>query len=189
LGFAAVGGVADSMHDAAPDEQPWIESRVDWQSVFLPQAASCFLQALSMHLPQSVVPSGGDEGAAAAVLSELGLAAPDVSAAADDADSAGAALSEAAGASELADAELSAEGLSAGLDSPPPHASQASGTATMQKREAMGRARLMVFNFVPRSRIESQQEMRPPTNARAAPAVNDAILRAWALSCPGRPRK
>ena len=29
LGFAAVGAVAPSMHEAAPDVQPWIESRVD----------------------------------------------------------------------------------------------------------------------------------------------------------------
>ena len=29
FGFAAVGAVADSMHAAAPDEQPWIPSRVD----------------------------------------------------------------------------------------------------------------------------------------------------------------
>src|ERR1035438_5748044 len=62
-----------------------------------------------------------------------------------EADAAGLGVSESAGASELADPELSLAGLSAGLDSPPPHASQASGTAAMRKREAMGKrwARLM----------------------------------------------
>jgi hypothetical protein len=121
------------MHAAAPDEQPWIPSRVDWQSVFLPQAASCFAQVLSMHLPQSVLSSVGGGGVLAAVLSELGV---EVSAAgAADADSAGAAESEAAGASELEDAELSPAGLSGGLDSPPPHA-KASGTEAMRTRVA-----------------------------------------------------
>jgi hypothetical protein len=130
FGFAAEAGVAESRHAAAPDEQLWMPSRIAWQSVFFPQAASGFAQALSMHLPQSVLPNDGDGAGAAAVASELGLAL-DVSAAAADADSAGAAESEAAGASELADAELSPAAVSGGLVSPPPHASQARGaTAT-----------------------------------------------------------
>jgi hypothetical protein len=140
-----VGAVAPSKHEAALPEQPWIESSIDWQSLFLPQAASGFAQVLSTHLPQSVLPNVGGGGVVAAGASELALAADVSAAAAEDADAAGLGVSESAGASELADAELSLAGLSAGLDSPPPHASQASGTAAMRKREVMGKrwARLM----------------------------------------------
>jgi hypothetical protein len=127
--------------------------------VSFPQAASCFAQVLSMHLPQSVLPNdGGGGGAAAAELGGLALA---VSAAgADDADAAAPAVSEVAGSAELADAELSGAGLSAGLD-PPPHASQASGTATMRTRVMMGKwwARLMVFDCVARCGAESKHEV------------------------------
>jgi hypothetical protein len=136
FGFAAEAGVAESRHAAAPDEQLWMPSRIAWQSVFFPQAASCFAQVLSMHLPQSVLPNDGDGGGAAAVDSELGL---DVSAAAAEADSAGAAESDAAGASELADAELSPAAVSGGLVSPPPHASQARGAATTRATVTMER--------------------------------------------------
>jgi hypothetical protein len=125
--------------------------------VFLPQAASGFAQVFSTHFPQSVLANDGAGGGAAAVASAVAVGALGVSAGAADADAA--ALSEPAGASELAaEAELSSAGLSGGLVSPPPHASQASGTVTMRTREMRGRvgARLMVvLDCVARRRIES----------------------------------
>src|SRR5258708_962111 len=49
FGFAAVGGLAAPMHEAAVAEQPWMASSTGWQSAFLPQAVSCFAQVLSTH--------------------------------------------------------------------------------------------------------------------------------------------
>jgi hypothetical protein len=163
FGFAAEGRFAESMHAAAPDEQPWMPSRVDWQSVFFPHAAAGFEQVLSTHWPQSVLPNDGDGGGAASVAAELELVPADVSAAeADDADPVGA-VSEAGDASELAAAEDSEAGLSGGLDSPPPQAIQASGTAATRTRAVTGRrgARLMVSDCLARSGIESKHELLP----------------------------
>lgn len=100
-----------------------------------------------MHLPQSVLPNEGGGGAAAAVDSELGLVALDVSPAeADDPDAAGVGAPEPVGSAELAAAELSVAGLSGGLDSPP-QASQAAGTTTMRTRAVRERwTRLMVLD-------------------------------------------
>jgi hypothetical protein len=145
FGFAAEGSVAESMHVAAADVQSWIPSSAVWQSLFLPQAASCFEQVLSMHLPQSVLLNDGGGGLAAAVDSELGLFSAVSAAGAADSDAAGAAESEAAGASELAEAELSDAGVSGGLDSPPPQASHAGGTATRRRRAAMENRRLLML--------------------------------------------
>jgi hypothetical protein len=144
FGFAAEGSVAESMHVAAADVQSWIPSRAVWQSLFLLQAASCFEQVLSTHLPQSVLLNDGGGGLAAAVDSELGFSAVSAAGAADS-DAAGAAESEAAGASELAEAELSEAGVSGGLDSPPPQASHAGGTATRRRRAAMENRRLLML--------------------------------------------
>jgi hypothetical protein len=146
FGFADEGSVAESMHVAAADVQLCIPSRAVWQSLFLPQAASALAQVLSMHLPQSVVLSAGGGGVDAAVDSVLGLFSAAVSAAgAADSDAAGAAESEAAGASELAAAELSDAGVSGGLDSPPPQASQKGGMATTRRRAAMGSLRELLM--------------------------------------------
>jgi hypothetical protein len=97
-------------------------SSVDWQSVFLPQAATCFEHVLSMHLPQSESPSGGAEGggaAAGAALAEVSLAA----------EAAGAALDESAGAGSPESAlDFSSDGVSGGLL--PPQATHARGTTT-----------------------------------------------------------
>jgi hypothetical protein len=49
FGFGALGIVALSTHEEAPDVQLWIPSTVGEQSVFLLQAAACLPQALSMH--------------------------------------------------------------------------------------------------------------------------------------------
>src|ERR1019366_7922718 len=135
-----------------------------WQSLFLPQAASGFAQALSTHVPQSVLPNDGGGGAAAGA-SAVALAAG-ASDDAEDADSAGLALSEAGGALELEDAELSSAGLSGGLDSPPPHASQASGTVAIRKRDVMGKrwARLMDrLRSAERYRIKARNADRRPS--------------------------
>jgi hypothetical protein len=141
FGFAAVGAVAPSMQDAPPDVQLWMESSIDWQSVFLPHAASGFAHALSTQAPQSVLPNvggGGAAGAGASVLAAAGASAV--------ADAAALALS-ASGASELALAEVSDEGVSGGLVSspPPPHASQANGTDATRTSAVTGKrwARLM----------------------------------------------
>ena len=164
FGFAAEGKLAESTHDAAPDEQLWIASRVDWQSVFFPHAAAGFEQVLSTHWPQSVLPNDGDGGGAdSAAAAELELVPGDVSAAeADDADPVGA-VSEAGDASELEAAEDSEAGLSGGLDSPPPQAIHASGTAATRTRAVRGRrgARLMVSDCLARSGIESKHELLP----------------------------
>jgi hypothetical protein len=117
--------------------------------VFLPQAAKGFAQVLSTHWPQSVLPNVGEGGgAASAVAVALELVEPMSPAEADDADALGAEVSEVEGPSELAAAEDSEAGLSGGLDSPPPQAAQASGTAAMRTRAVMGRwwARLMVLD-------------------------------------------
>jgi hypothetical protein len=138
----------------------------------LPHAAACFEQVLSTHLPQSVLPNDGGGGAAAAVASELGLLAADVSAAgAEDADAEALGVSEPVGSAELAAEEVSAAGLSGGLD-PPPHASQASGAATMRTRVVIGRrwARLMVFDCVARSCKESKHEVWACRAGRVAAA-------------------
>ena len=99
-----------------------------------------------MHLPQSVVLNAGGGGVDAAVDSVLGLFSGAVSAAgAADSEAAGAAESEAAGASELEEAELSEAGVSGGLDSPPPQASQKGGMATTRRRAAMGSLRELLM--------------------------------------------
>ena len=118
FGFADDGGVAESMHEAAPDEQLWIESRTDWQSESLPHAFSCFAQVLSTHFAQSVLPNEGAGGGLAAAGSALAVSAGGASAA--DADSAGAALSDAAGLSLSLSESLSEAAVSGGLVSPPP---------------------------------------------------------------------
>lgn len=121
------------MHETAPDEQECIPSIINRQSPFLPQAAPCFAQVLSMHWPHSVLPrdgAGGGAGAGAA-LAAAGLA---VSASgADDADAAGAAVSEPVDFPELAAWVLSDAGVSAGFDSPP-QASQVSEKDTTRTR-------------------------------------------------------
>lgn len=135
FGLAADGGLALSMHDAAPELQPWIESIMAWQSVFFPHAAAGFAHVLSMHLPQSVSPRlgvAGAEGAAADAAgaeSELPLVSPP--------DDAGAAVvsepDESAGAAEEDEEdppssdELSSAGVSGGF--PPPHAIHTNGAA------------------------------------------------------------
>jgi len=129
---------------------------------------------LSMHLPQSVLPNVAGGGVGAGVGSEVALGA--LGASAEDAaaaDSAGAGVSEPVGSAELEDAVFSSAGLSGGLD-PPPHASQASGAATVRTRMAMGRlwARLMVFDCVARSGAESKHEesLGHERSVRAAPS-------------------
>jgi hypothetical protein len=128
------------MHAAPLCEQLWIVSSVDWQSLSLPQAAACFAQVLSTHLPQSVFPKEADGGEDAGGDSELGLAAA-VSAGGGEADADAAGLgdsAEPAGSDELVAEALSSAGLSGGLV-PPPHASQASGNAAMRAREETDR--------------------------------------------------
>jgi hypothetical protein len=150
FGFAADGSVAESMHVAAAEVQLWIPSSAVEQSLFLPQAASGLAQVLSMHLPQSVLLNAGGGGVDAAVDSGAALfSGAESAAAADDSEAAGAAESDAAGASELEEALLSEAGVSGGLDSPPPHASQTGGTATTRRRAAMGSLRelLMLFDL------------------------------------------
>lgn len=145
FGFAAVGALAESTHPAPPDVQAWTESSITWQSLSLPQAAACFAQLLSTHLPQSVLSNdgvgGGDDAAGSGVLAGAGVSAADDA----DADAAEAAESEAAGSVELPVEAVSLAGLSAGLD-PPPQASQASGTETRRTRVVRGSnlARIMV---------------------------------------------
>jgi hypothetical protein len=127
------------MHAAPLCEQLWIVSRVDWQSLSLPQAAACFAQVLSTHLPQSVFPNEGVGGEDAAVDSELGLGAAAVSAGAAEADAAGLGVSaDPVGSAELVAEALSSAGLSGGLV-PPPHASQAIGNAAKRVRVVMER--------------------------------------------------
>jgi hypothetical protein len=94
-----------------------------------------------MQAPQSVFTSdGGGGGVDAVVASELVLDEPDESeAGADDADAAVAGVPDAAGSSELTAAELSVAGVCGGLDSPPPHASQANGPEAKTTRATMGR--------------------------------------------------
>jgi hypothetical protein len=125
----------------------------------LPQAAAGFAHVLSTHWPQSVLPNDGGGGAAAAVSSGAALF-EDVSAAEEaDADAAGEGVSAALDSSELVEEELSEAGLSGGLDSPPPHASQGNGTATRRARAVAGRWRLMVFDGVARNGAESKREV------------------------------
>ncbi len=97
-----------------------------------------------MHLPQSVLPRDGEGGGEASFADSELAALPAVEAEvsdvdADDADAAAAGVLEAAGSSELADAELSVAGVSGGLDSPPPHASQASGPEASRTNAVIGR--------------------------------------------------
>jgi hypothetical protein len=123
LAFGALGIVALSRHEDAPEVQLWIPSTVGEQSVFLLHAAACLPHALSMHWPQSLFPNAGAAGVDAAVDSGAALDELDVSAGAEDADAAGSGAEDSA---VLADDDVSGAGLSAGLDSPP-HAIQASG--------------------------------------------------------------
>jgi hypothetical protein len=129
----------------------WIVSSVDWQSLSLPQAAACFAQVLSTHLPQSVLSNDGGGGVDAAVDagSEVGAAAAGVSAGAADAD---ADAEEDSAASEEADSAgppdaVSLAGVSGGFD-PPPHASQIAGTEVRRTIVVIGNrlARIMVPN-------------------------------------------
>jgi hypothetical protein len=134
LGFGAVGTLIDPTQEDAPEEQLWKLSTIGEQSVFFVHAAAGAVQALSMHWPQSVLPSVGGGGADDAVDSAVALGALDVSdVEADDEEVEGPAMSGAVDAPP-AEAELSDAGLSGGLVSPPPHAIQAGSTATGRTR-------------------------------------------------------
>jgi hypothetical protein len=145
FGFAPLGALALSMHPAPPDVQLWIESSIVWQSLFLPQAASGFAQALSTQEPQSVLPKVAGGGAAGAGASVLDAAGGGVSSAADDEASGAAALSFVAGVDEPPSELSSDAAVSGGLASPPPQASQANGSEAARNNAVTGKrwARLM----------------------------------------------
>lgn len=136
LGLPVAGGVAESMHDAAPLSEPqlWKASMVDWQSPFLLHAAAGLAHVLSMHLPQSVPPMGGAAGGAALVAVSAGggveLSAAPLEAGAEPDVSSPPEL--AAFAESDVDADSSAGVSGGGLD--PPQASQANGTTAQRAR-------------------------------------------------------
>jgi hypothetical protein len=163
LGFAAVGALADSMQPAPPEVQLWIVSSVDWQSLSLPQAAACFAQVLSTHLPQSVLSNDGGGGVDAAVDSEVGAAGAGAGVSADAAGDAEAdepsPVSEDADSDPLLAEAVSLDGVSGGFE-PPPHASHTAGTEVRRTIVVIGKrlARIMVAECVARCGVETKHE-------------------------------